>query len=371
MSSAAGPQSTEASDLARQGRVGIAAALFGVFLFGVGPAFVADATSDGLTVAFWRNLMALGVPAAICMKRGQLNRAVFRHTIVTGLAFGTANALFFTALQNTSVANATLIGVMQPVPLIIAGYFLFNERPRGRDLAWVVLAVVGAVVMVASAKSSDTGDLKGDLLALAALLFVATYFTAGKFGRRHLDTIPFITGMWFWATVSAFVILVLSSSAMLPETGLDWWRIAAVAALPGTGHAFLSYSHAHVSLAVVGVLQLLTPVVSSVIALWFLDQSIAGWQWVGMATVIVTLTIYTVQQSKNVAAEGWRRQSNLSAMTQTWINVTTLGDLIDQRAAEHPTATRSFSPTPGTRMPTSREGADDFEGARRRRRRSR
>lgn len=301
LSSAAGNQSTQKSELARQGQIGIAAALFGVFLFGVGPAFVADATSDGLTVAFWRNLMAVIIPGALCLNRGQLNRAVFRHTFVTGVAFGAANAFFFSALQNTSVANATLIGVMQPVPLIIAGRFLFNEHPRGRDLAWVALAVAGAVLMVASANSADTGDLKGDLLAFGALFFVATYFVAGKFGRRHLETLPFMTGMWFWATVSAFVILLFSSSAMLPETGLDWWRIVAVAALPGTGHAFISYAHAHISLAVVGVLQLLTPVVSSVIALWFLDQSITGWQWVGMATVIVTLTIYTVQQSKNLA----------------------------------------------------------------------
>ena len=292
-------QSATRRGLARQGQIGIAAALVGVFLFGIGPAFIADATSDGLTIAFWRNLMALGVPAAICMNRGQLNRAVFRHTIVAGVAFGTANAFFFTSLQHTSVANATLIAIMQPVPLIIAGRFLFNEHPRARDLAWVALAVAGAVVMVASGSSSDTGNIKGDLLASAALLFVATYFTASKFGRRHLDTMPFLTGMWFWATVSAFVILIFSSSPMLPETGLDWWRIVAVAALPGTGHAFLSYSHAQVSLAVVGVLQLLTPVVSGVIALWFLDQSIVGWQWVGMATVIVTLTVYTVQQSKS------------------------------------------------------------------------
>lgn len=295
------PSPNKASVVFQQRQVGLAALICGVFLFGVGPVFVVDASSSGLTLAFWRNLMALLIPTVLCIKRGRLTRAVFRHTFVSGVAFGSANALFFSALKHTSVANATLIGVMQPVPLIIAGWVLFKERPRIRDLIWVALALVGVAIMIVSANSSDTGKLKGDLLAFGALFLVATYFTAGKFGRQHLDTVSFIAGMWFWATCTALMILLLSSGAILPETGPDWWRIAAIAALPGTGHALINYAHANVSLAIVGVLQLLTPVISTLIALWFLNQSITDWQWLGMLTVIVTLTIYTARQTQSGA----------------------------------------------------------------------
>lgn len=286
--------------------ISVTAAAAGVALFSISPALIAGAEINGLAVGFWRVWFACAGMAVIAAVRGQLRPGVIGVTMLPGLAFGASTALFFTAVQMTSVANATLIGVLQPLPLLIAGRLFFRERASLRDASWIAVAIAGAGVMVLSARSAETGDIVGDLLAAASLVTMAVYFSSAKKARTTTGTLAFMVGLWAWAGVAMTPILFVSGEQILPDVGSDWTRIALIAAIPGAGHALTNYSHEGVPLALVGVLQLFTPVGSSLLAWWLLDQSVTIWQVVGIVVVVVALSLYTVQRSaepKKASAE--------------------------------------------------------------------
>ncbi len=190
------------------------------------------------------------------------------------------------------MANATLITVLQPVPLLIAGRLFFKEPIERRDVGWITLAVAGAAAMVLSAASAETGDLGGDLLAVGALIALAAYLSTAKAARRTLATLPFMAGLWMWAGLTLTPILLISGNAIVPTEQTDWIKIVAIAALPGMGHILINYSHRGLRLAVLGLIQLLTPVGSALLALAFLGQTVTWLQVTGMAVVLVALTAH-------------------------------------------------------------------------------
>lgn len=277
---------------------GLAALVVGIALFSTAPVLTAGSQTNGLAVGSWRIWLSGAVMSFFALLRKKLTWSAVRPTVVPGVAFGVTTALFFTAVKITSVANATLLSTLQPIPLMIVGVVLFSESTRVREVVWVAIAIFGAAFVVLAARSAETGDIKGDLLAAASLLAMAVYFSSGKRARASLDTLPFMVGMWFWAGVAITPILLLSNNELMPANGADWLRIAGIVAFAGTGHTLINYSHQHVSLAIVGVLHLFLPVGSGLLAWWFLDQSLSGWQALGMAVVIAALAAYTLEQAE-------------------------------------------------------------------------
>ncbi|MGI9623672.1 MAG: DMT family transporter [Acidimicrobiales bacterium] len=276
----------------------LGAAFIGVLFFSTGPVIVANADTSGLTLATWRVILGTLVVAPVAIFRGEFSKTIFTKTIVAGIGFGTASALFFEAAQLTSVANAALIAVLQPVPLLIAGILFFGERVTRTETMWVAMAVVGAVIMVVSSSTSGTGDIKGDLVAVASMLMTAVYFVGSKQARQSLDTLPFMVGLWFWSTVVLVPIVLISGQNFDPGTADEWLRVVGVALLPGAGHFLINYSHRATPLSVVGVLQLFIPVGATILALFLLDQDVSVWQWIGMGVVIVSLVTYTTIRTR-------------------------------------------------------------------------
>ncbi|MEQ8716735.1 MAG: DMT family transporter [Acidimicrobiales bacterium] len=288
----------------RTGGTALGAAVAGVVLFSTGPVIVADADLEGLAFAFWRLWTATVVMNLILLaRRRRLDRAVLVATAPAGLALGVNMALFFSAVQQTSVANATLISVLSPIPLLIAGRFVFGESATGRDVAWILLAIAGAALVLRSSNTEGTGDLGGDLLALGSMVALAVYFAAGKRARHTVDTLGFMAGLFAWGAIIITPIAVLSGQALIPDGtgGETWLRVALVVALPGTGHVLTNFAHNGVPLSVVGILQLANPVGAALLAFWLLDQQVAALQVVGMVIVIGALGVYTYQRSERGA----------------------------------------------------------------------
>ena len=95
------------------------------------------------------------------------------------------------------MANATVIGALQPLLMLMIAGPLFGERPRWTDGAWGLLAISGAAMVVLGGDAGGANSLGGDLLAACALIAWTAYFVASKTAlhpahelrvpHRHLD----------------------------------------------------------------------------------------------------------------------------------------------------------------------------------------
>lgn len=285
---------------------GIAASVAAVTGWGVGNSIIASIDLPSLAIAFWRLAFAtaLYVPA-LYLRGGRLRRESFRFGWLGGTAYGTDVALFFIAVHLTSVANATTINALQPLVVMGFAAVMFGERVRPRQVGAAVAATVGVALVAFGAARSGSGDLRGDLVAVAALFAWAWYFLASKRARSHLPTLEYLTVMNGIALVVVAPIALLSGSLGSVAADLGdgrWLWILAVVAVPGSGHLLINWAHGHTMLVTISLLTLAMPVISTVTAAVFLDQRVVAVQGIGIAVVLASLAFVILGESMPAGA---------------------------------------------------------------------
>ena len=101
---------------------GHAAVVTAVLLWSAGNLIIRGVPMDPAQIAFWRVLLAAGLYWVALRARGRrLTWTDLRVSAPAGAAIGIELWLFFTALKTTSIANATVIGAIQPLIVIAFG----------------------------------------------------------------------------------------------------------------------------------------------------------------------------------------------------------------------------------------------------------
>ena len=86
---------------------------------------------EGLAVAAYRfGTYGLVVAALMSARRHRIGWKVMRASMAGGIALGFDVALFFSAVKLTTIANATVIGALQPIVVAIAAN-RFSARSSG------------------------------------------------------------------------------------------------------------------------------------------------------------------------------------------------------------------------------------------------
>jgi len=273
---------------------GILATTLGVTIWGASSIMVKSIDGiDSVGISFHRLLIGAVLLVVVHVGRGgRITWDTLKVSAAGGVAFGLDIVLFFSALRETSVANATVIGALQPILLAPIGVRLFGERLERRTLLWSAVAVAGTAVVVLGATGVPEWSLHGDLLAVGALCSWTAYFVASKQARQVLGTLEYFTGLSIVAAVMVAPYALLTGADLSPAGTGDWVTIVLVTVLSGAlGHVLLNWSHEHVPLQVVSLLTLLVPVVAAVGAVTFLDERITAAQWIGMAVVVGSLAV--------------------------------------------------------------------------------
>ncbi len=184
--------------------------------------------------------------------------------------------------------------------LAVAGR-LFGERPHLRDAFWAAVAIAGAVIVVAGGSAGGGESLRGDLLAVAALVAWTWYFIASKRARTQLGSFEYLTGLSVVAVVVVTPIVLLSGDSIAVPTVTDWVYIVIVAVVNGAlGHFLMNWAHAHVPIVVTSLMTLGIPVFATATAAIFIDEPVTLLQVVGMAVVIGALAVVVLHTSRTV-----------------------------------------------------------------------
>jgi drug/metabolite transporter (DMT)-like permease len=281
--------------------LGVAAAATSVAVWGASSVMIKEADgATGLGISFHRLWMgAAGLTLVFLLRGGRITPTLLRTSLPGGAAFALDIVLFFTAVQLTTVTNATIIGALQPVLVMALAPRLFGERPRGVDVALGMVAIAGCVLVVAGGRSSGEASLRGDLLAVAALLAWTWYFVASKRARSGLTSFEYLTGLSIVAIVLMLPIALVARNDLGSPTSKGWVIIFLVALINGAiGHMFMNWAHAHVPLVVTSLLTLAIPVFAAGAAALFIDEPVSLLQCAGMAVVIGSLAVVVQHQAR-------------------------------------------------------------------------
>ncbi len=286
-------------------RAGLIGAAIAVCAWSTGTVLAKGIDMGGLAIGAYRFWFFAGAIVLWMRWRGEPFRwRIMRDSMWGGLALGADIALFFSAVKLTSIVNATIIGSMQPIVVgVIAARFM-GERIRPRDALWSLVALAGVVVVVASAASDETTDVRGDLLAAAAMLSWSAYFITSKRSKATMTSTEFTAGTALWTAVICTPLGFAFGQDMSWPSWTNWGLLLAMAVGSGIiGHALMNWSLVRIPLWLGSTFTLLIPVFSALLAWVFLGEAVAWIQWVAMAQVIAALAMVVRGQQPASAAD--------------------------------------------------------------------
>ena len=221
-----------------------------------------------------------------------------------GIALGADIVLFFSAIKATSVVNATIIGSLQPIVVGVVAARFFGEKIRPRDALWSLVALGGAFVVVRAATNDDVTSMRGDLLALAAMISWSAYFIASKESRKNMTSTEFTAGTSIWTAVICLVIgLPIGQDLSFPNASNWAWLAVMIVGSGIVGHSLMNWSLQRIPLWVGSTFTLFIPVASATLAWIFLGETITALQAAAMALVIAALAMIVRGQTKKPAPE--------------------------------------------------------------------
>ncbi len=284
--------------------IGLLGASVAVLAFGAGNVLVKLISLPGLVLVLWRlGGAALLYVAILSLRGGRISTDLMRRTFMTGVFFGANLAIGYLAVKRTTVANASIIGTLQPL-LVVA----FVSKQFGEVIErwlWFVapVAFCGTALVIFGSSNSASWSPTGDLLAVGAMLLWTGYFAAAKRARSTIGTLELQAASLLWSALLLAPFSLLNGALGQIPSGRDALLIAALILVPGTGHALMNWAHAHIEISVASLLTLAVPVLSTAGAAMFLDEPVVVLQVVGMGVVLAALA-YTVKRSVDRDANG-------------------------------------------------------------------
>jgi len=294
------PDTVDTRDLSR----GLVGAAIAVCAWSTGTILAKYIDMGSLAIGFYRfAFFSLVIITWMGVRGTPFRLRIIRDSMWGGIALGAVIALFFSAVKLTSIVNATIIGSMQPIVVGVIAARFFGERIGLRNVAWSLVALIGTVVVVAAGADDGTSDLRGDLLALAAMLSWSAYFIASKNSKKTMTSTEFTAGTALWTMAICAPLGFVFGQDMSWPSATNWGWLVVMAATSGLiGHAMMNWSLVRIPLWVGSTFTLLIPVFSALLAWAVLGEALTVVQGVAMAVVIGALAVVVRNQSQPTPA---------------------------------------------------------------------
>jgi drug/metabolite transporter (DMT)-like permease len=267
----------------------------GVFALGCSALFVRWANAPGPVTGFYRMALASLVLLPLSFRQGVRRpwpRRGVAFAMLGGASLALNIALWSTAVFMTKVANATLFANTAPLWVALAGMAFFGEHLSALFWGGLVITLSGGAFVAGSDFLLHPTLGWGDLLSLLASLFYAGYYLCTQAGRRHLDSARYV---WLAGAVSAVCLLVICLAAgfplagYLPQTYLAFASAALIT--QAAGYLAVGYALGHLPASIVSPTMIGQPVVSALLAIPLLGETLTPIQWLGGAVVITGICL--------------------------------------------------------------------------------
>jgi drug/metabolite transporter (DMT)-like permease len=245
-----------------------------------------------LASAFWRMALAAPVLWIWALQVGGQDRAAGRRTgfapalALAGAYFAGDMALWHSSLHFTTVSNATLLSNFAPVFIALWMWFAWRTRFSRTFVIGMLIALAGAVLLVAPNAATTDGaggrKLAGDALGLASAVFYAGYQLVIKDARDHYSTARLMA----WSTtVTGLALLpfaVAAPGAFLPAHAAGWLPLLGLALLAQIGgQTVIAWASAHLAASLSSVSLLIQPLTATIAAWLIFGEAIGLMQCVG------------------------------------------------------------------------------------------
>ncbi len=277
---------------------------FGLLSLGFSAIFVRGANAPGTITAFYR--MAIGslvmvIPFANQFRNDASIRPA-RHSIwlaiLGGVFFGSDLVLWTSGIVMSGATIPTLMANIAPLWVGLGAFLFFRERQGVRFWMGLLVAIIGAAIILGQDFSKASNIGMGSLLGLGSGVFYGAYYLTTQRARTGMRTLSY-----FWISTASSMILLLFVNLILERTltgydSLTYTMFLGIGLLVQVGGWLaINYAQGFLPASIISSTLLGQPVLTAVIAWPLFGENLNAWQIFGGAAVITG--VYLVHRSRS------------------------------------------------------------------------
>lgn len=266
-----------------------------------------------MAMTFYRWLFAIIILAPFAWRHVRRDWPVIRRyrgvILLLGLVgVGFHNALAYLGLHYTTAINGVILNSFIPIMIIALSWIFLRQRLSKLRLLGVAISLSGVFAILSGGDLASLATLevnRGDLLVMMSMLLWSIYTICLRWKPAGLHMLSFL-----------FVIACIGDAAVLPlyaaETAFGTrmtFSAAHLAALAGIGlfssvlaYIFWNRGVEQVGASVAGLFLHLMPVFGTLLAWLFLGERLQSFHLVGIALIMVGITMTSRQSAPPVPA---------------------------------------------------------------------
>jgi drug/metabolite transporter (DMT)-like permease len=253
----------ERSDLIRLG--------IGIFGIGTSGPLIAMSAMPVLTLIFWRNLGGALMTAPFAL-RHKIDRTGAKWAILAGIVLALHFYGFFLAMRMTTVAAGTALVALQPIFaalfLKIAGGYIPAKAWLGMFVSFAGVLLISGVDLQISIRA-----FLGDVAAIISAALAAIYMLIGARAQQTLETATYTSICYLFCAITALPMAIIAGNELIKFELTEWFiLLGLIFGAQLLGHTMFNSVLKRVSPAVVSLIVFFEVPVSSILAIWWLDQ---------------------------------------------------------------------------------------------------
>jgi drug/metabolite transporter (DMT)-like permease len=285
----------------------------------------------------WIGIYRCGMAAVILLgmlfvkHRGQVKSLLqalstpgLAHLLLTGFIFGVDMFFWHKAIQNAGAGISTVLGNTQVFYLALIGWLVNRERLTFLYWMSLLLTIVGIILMVGDLKMEGFPNYSnGIIYGLLVGICYASYTFAMSKTRLKTNGLGVLERLFWIMSMSALTLLCFEYLETLyfnsfGASSWDWsllvtlnipdlkmesylWLLMLALVPQIVGWYWITKAVTEVSLSISGLVLVLQPVVSVLIGVLLLNESVEGLRILGVALTLIAIFLGTYKpRNKNL-----------------------------------------------------------------------
>ena len=239
-------------------------------------------------VMLWRR----GGQAAPILSVKKMTRRQWLWSLAASLCLALHYLTWMTSLDSTSTfASVALVCTQTLFVAALSGVVLHEHMPR-RAVPGAVVALVGAILIGMSSLTGLSGDVAGDLLALAGAACMAGPWLCSRYARRTVEALPYTYLVYGQTALLLALMAPLTGGFQLTPASL-WYILGLAAGSTLLGHLLFTVALGRVSATVVSFALLGEPVGAMLWSMLMFGEIPTPLLLLGGAVVLAGLGLYS------------------------------------------------------------------------------
>lgn len=252
--------------------------------------FIRLTPASALVIAFWRQFLASIFTFLLIIFSKQFKHSVnfsrnnFLYFLLAGFFLALHFATWILSLSYTTIAQSLVIVNASPAMVVILGYLFLNEHINRYQISGIVISIIGGFVIAFDSIQPSiqaSNPAFGNFLAFIGALTFSGYIIIGRIIRKTYQINLFIYTFYVYtiSTIFLFLIALLFSSQELVLSlvfrisfyaYVGFFLLAGVSTL--LGHSLYNYALKEIKAAIVSIVTLGEPIISSILAIFILSE---------------------------------------------------------------------------------------------------